>query len=69
MNIRNEIKALIAKRGTTLKKVCEELAKRTGKSYCGNNLTNKFRRKTIKFEEVQLILEILDCKFVIENNE
>lgn len=59
MDIKNEIKALIAKRGMTLKQVCQILSEKTGKSYSGNNITNKLRRKTIKFEEVQLIFEIL----------
>lgn len=62
MDIKNEIKALIAKRGTTLKQVCEILSEKTGKEYSGNNITNKLRRKTIKFEEVQMIFEILDYK-------
>jgi len=60
MDIRNEIKSLIAKNGTTLKKICEQLTEKTGKSYAGNNLTNKLRRNTIKFEEVQEILDVLD---------
>lgn len=59
MDIRNELKSLIAKNGTTLKKVCEQLTLKTGKSYIGNNITNKLRRNTIKFEEVQNILDTL----------
>lgn len=59
MELRNELKSLIAKNGTTLKKVCEKLTIDTGKSYIGNNITNKLRRKTIKFEEVQEILDVL----------
>lgn len=59
MDVKKEIKSLIAKRGMTLKEVCQILSKKTGKSYSGNNITNKLRRKTIKFEEVQIIFEIL----------
>lgn len=62
MDIKNEIKSLIAKRGTTLKQVCQIMSEKTGKNYTGNNITNKLRRKTIKFEEVQLIFEILEYK-------
>lgn len=69
MDIRNELKGLIAKNGTTLKKVCEKLTAETGKSYIGNNITNKLRRKTIKFEEVQEILQTLDYHIeFIRNN-
>jgi DNA-binding transcriptional regulator GbsR (MarR family) len=59
MEVRNELKSLIAKNATTLKRVCEILTTKKGKSYIGNNITNKLRRKTIKFEEVQDILEVL----------
>jgi hypothetical protein len=59
MDIKYEIKSLIAKHATTLKKVCEQMSEKTGKKYTGNNITNKLARKTIKFEEVQMIFEIL----------
>ena len=60
MKLKEEIKVAIARRGTTLKKVCEELTKMTGKYYSYNNISNKIRKCTIKFEEVQNIFEILD---------
>ncbi len=60
MNIREEIKVIIARRGTTLKKVCEILSEKTGKYYSYNNISNKLHRGTIKFNEVQQIFEILN---------
>lgn len=60
MKLKEEIKVAIARRGTTLKKVCEELTKMTGKYYSYNNISNKIRNCTIKFEEVQNIFGILD---------
>lgn len=60
MKLKEEIKVAIARRGTTLKKVCEDLTKMTGKYYSYNNISNKIRNCTIKFEEVQNIFEILD---------
>ncbi len=69
MDIRNELKSLIAKNGTTLKKVCECLTQTTGKNYIGNNITNKLRRKTIKFEEVQEILTVLDYHIEFVRNK
>ena len=59
MDIKTEIKVVIARRGTTLKKVCEELSKVTGKYYSYNNISNKMTRGTIKFNEVQEIFKIL----------
>lgn len=59
MDVRNEVKSLIAKNGSTLKKVCESLECLQGKKYSPNNITNKFRRNTIKFDEVQEIVDVL----------
>lgn len=70
MDVRNELKSLIAKNGTTLKKICESLTLLSDKSYSGNNITNKLRRKTIKFEEVQEILDVLGYHIeFVRNNE
>ena len=69
MDIRNEIKAIIAQNGTTLKKVCEKLSQNSGKQILGNNITNKLRRKTIKFEEIQDILEVLDYHIEFVRNK
>lgn len=60
MNIKEEIKVIIARRGTTLKKVCEKLSEKTGRFYSYNNISNKLRNGTIKFVEVELIFDILD---------
>ena len=60
MNIKQEIKVLIARRGTTLKKVCEQLSEKTGKFYSYNNISNKLRNETIKFNEIQAIFDILN---------
>jgi len=62
MNIKEEIKVMIARRGTTLKKVCEELSNITGKYYSYNNISNKIHRGTIRFSEVEQIFEILNYK-------
>lgn len=57
MDIRNEIKYLIAKKGKTLKDVCENISKNTGNpKFNSNNVSTKFSRKTIRYEELELIL-------------
>ncbi len=60
MNIREEIKVIIARLGTTLKNVCEMLSEKTSKYYSYNNISNKLKHGTIKFNEVQLIFELLN---------
>ena len=62
MDVKNEIKSLIAKNATTLKEVCIKLESNKGTKISPNNITNKLRRKTIKFTEVADILEILDYR-------
>ncbi len=67
MNIKEEIKVSIARRATTLKKVCEELSQRTGKKYSYNNISNKLRLGTIKFNEAQMIFEILNYELIYKD--
>lgn len=68
MDIRSEVKSLIAKKASTLKEVCQKLEHLHNKKYSPNNITNKLRRKTIKFEEVQDILAVLGYHIeIIEN--
>ncbi|MDO5436685.1 MAG: LLM class flavin-dependent oxidoreductase [bacterium] len=69
MNIKEEIKVIIARRGTTLKKVCEKLSEKTGRFYSYNNISNKLRNGTIKFVEVELIFDILNYKLTYEDLE
>lgn len=69
MDVRNELKGLIAKNGTTLKKICERLTQKTGKNIIGNNITNKLRRNTIKFHEVQEILDAMNYHIEFIRNE
>lgn len=69
MDVKNELKSLIAKKGYTLKKVCEIMSQKKHQTIIPNNITNKLRRKTVKFEEIQDILEILGYHIeFIENN-
>lgn len=57
MDIRCEIKYLIAKSGKSLKDVCKNISKRTNNAkFTSNNISTKFTRKTIRFEELELIL-------------
>lgn len=66
MNSRETIKSLLALENITLTKVAEEMTNRTGKNYTMHNLSQKLSRKTIKFEEIILISEILGYKIKFE---
>lgn len=69
MDIRDEIKSLIAKNGTTLKKVCEQMSEKKGKQIIANNITNKLRRNTVKFQEIQDILGVLGYHIEFVRND
>lgn len=70
MKLKEELKVAIARRGTTLKKTCEALSRMSGKYYSYNNISNKIRNSTIKFEEVQKIFEILNYELItIDKNK
>ena len=70
MDVKSELKSIIAKKAYTLKKVCEELAFTKKQKILPNNITNKLRRGTIKFDEVQDILRVLGyhIEFVEDKN-
>ena len=70
MDVRNEIKSIIAKKAQTLKNVCEIMTQKSNKTVMPNNITNKLRRGTIKFNEIQDMLDVLDyhIEFIPNNH-
>ena len=58
MSIREDIKMLLAKNAMTMTKLAEKLSEK-GKKTSMKNISNKLARKTIKFEEVREILDII----------
>lgn len=71
MDIKCEIKYLIAKSGKTLKDVCENISKNTNNAkFTSNNISTKFSRKTIRYEELALILSEIGyhIEFVKDKN-
>lgn len=52
MDVKSELKSIIARKATTLKKVCELIEQNQNRKVVPNNITNKLRRSTIKFDEV-----------------
>lgn len=65
MGIKEQVKSLISLEGTTMTAVLEKLSEQQGEVVSPNNISAKFKRKTIKYEEVKAILDILgyDIKF------
>lgn len=68
MAIYEEIKYLLAKEHTTLTSVANELKLRKYDKLTLSNLSRKIRNRTIKFEEVREIANILGYKINFEKN-
>lgn len=59
MGIREEIKILITKEARTLTEIASKIYKDKDKRKAVNSLSQKLRLKTIKFEEVREIADML----------
>lgn len=66
MSIREEIKMLLAKKNITMTKLAEILTE-NGMKTSVKSISNKLSKKTIKFEEVRKILDVIG--FDIEYKE
>ncbi len=66
LNIYNEIRLLVYKQGTSLTKMLGELKSKGVKVPVQKNFAYKCKNKTIRFEEVQQILDYLGYELVIK---
>ena len=66
MTIRNKIKALLASEDLTMKAVAQELSKRKNKKITLDAISKKLVKDTIKYREVEEILDVLGYKITIE---
>ena len=67
---RTRIKTVITAEGTTLKNVVEEINRRHQEdTTTAQNITNKLARKTIRFDEVSEIMDILDYDVILRNRK
>lgn len=63
INIRNEIKAEIAKSGWTLTDIVKRMnEKHPNEQTTSQNISNKLTRGTLKYSEALEIAEIIGCK-------
>ncbi|MBQ8460656.1 hypothetical protein IJ541_11240 [bacterium] len=62
LNAREQVKALLAMKAMTLKKLAELISEKTGKKCSLSALSNKLRRGTITYNEVMRIAEYLGFK-------
>ena len=66
MAVREDIKAILAQTNTKLKDLASEISEKTGKSISADNISQKHRKGTLRYDDAALIGEILgyELKFV-----
>lgn len=68
MDIRNDIKYILAKEGITLTRMAKLLSEKTGHSYTVKSISGKLIRESITLKEVLTMFEIIDYKLVPVKN-
>jgi len=69
MDIRNDIKYILAKEGITLTRMAELLAEKTGYPYTVKSLSGKLIRESITLKEALQIFEIIDYELLPVKNK
>ena len=62
LQIKEQIKTLLAQEGLKLKDLAEMITQRTGKKCAPDSLSHKLRRGSLTYNETLLIAEILGYK-------
>lgn len=62
MSLKNDLKGIITKQGFTIKQVNDELNRRHGTSYTAQNFSNRLRKETFSYNEVEEILNVVGYK-------
>jgi len=64
--VREQVKVLLAQEVMTLKDLAEALGKELGKKYSPDNLSQKLRSGSIRYNEMVIIAKILGYKIKFE---
>lgn len=62
MEVKNEIKSIIAKHGWTMTEVVAALNAKHGRNDSVQNLSNKLKKGTLRYSEADEIAEVIGCK-------
>lgn len=66
MSVRETIKILLARENITLTELAKELSEETNENIKMDSLSQKLRKGTMKYEEVELITKVLGYKINFE---
>ena len=59
MELKSKLKAIIISQGFTMSQVNDELNRRQGTSFTFQNFSNRFRKETFSYSEIEEILNIV----------
>lgn len=67
MEIRNEVKMLLAKKGLTLTYLAKYLTEKTGRKYSLDTLSKKLKANMIRYSEMKIIAEALNMELIFKD--
>ncbi len=67
MPAREEVKIMATRRQITLKQLAQRLSEHYNKKYSAQNFSQKLRKDTIPFKEVEDIAKILGFKIIFQD--
>lgn len=62
MSSKDTVKILLYKRGMTITKLAQILTEKTGRKYTRQSISNKLSRNSIRYDEMEIIAQILNYK-------
>ena len=68
MSAKETLKIMLVKRNMTITKLAEILSEKTGQRYTRQSISSKLHRNSLKYDEMELIVQILDFKIEIDND-
>ena len=69
MSIKIKLKKLFIDEGIKIKEVAQLLSEKQNKNVLPNSLSQKINRSTIKFDEVEKILELLNYEIIFQKKK
>ena len=67
MSLKYKLKGLIISQGFTMSQVNDELNRRHGTNFTFQNFSNRFRKETFTYNEVEEILDIIGYQIVFKS--
>ena len=69
MDIRDEIKIMLASKRMTMTELAKRMTELSGKNYSQSLLSHKFKDESLRYSEMKLICKILGYRIYIDFDE